>query len=331
MQVKNKRQAVLFLAALLLLFAASVLSLRFGSTHLNTEQFFGGLLRREGLQTQSVIIYTVRLPRMLSGILAGVGLALSGTLLQSVTGNALASPNVLGVNSGAGFFVILSLTFFPTLFVLLPVFAFFGAIVAAFSVVGIAGKNGADKSTVVLSGVALSALFSAGISFLSVLDSDVLSSYNDFSVGGLSGVMPKDLYAPAVIIAVCFCAALFLSRDIKLFCLGDSLAASLGVNVKRVRTLAVFIAAALAASVVSFAGLIGFVGLIVPHVARRLCKNDLLCEMWLSPMLGASLVLLADLLGRTLFAPSEVSVGIFTAILGVPFFLYLVIRRKKNA
>ncbi len=329
----NKRNfiALKSAVALGLLFLAAVLSLRLGSTNISLADFWGGLIKHDGFNTQSVIIYSLRLPRVLAGIVAGFGLALSGTLLQRVTGNELASPNVLGINAGAGFFVILSLTFLPLSFRLSPIFAFFGALVSTFAVLFINLRSRLNKTAVVLSGVAVSALFQSGISFFSVLDSDVLSSYTDFSVGGLSGVTLNDILLPSVIIAVCFLAAILLSRDIKLLCLGDSLAFSLGVNVKRVRVLSLVVAAASAAAVVSFAGLIGFVGLIVPHCARRLAKNSTIGELLLSPVMGGILVVTADLLGRTAFAPSEVSVGIFTSLLGVPFFLYLILRGKKNA
>lgn len=314
-----------------MLFGVAVLSLRLGSTVLSFTEFWGGLTNRDGYKTQSVIIYSLRLPRVLAGVVAGFGLSLSGTLLQRVTGNSLASPNVLGINAGAGFFVILSLSVWPLSFKLSPVFAFFGALISTITVLFINLRSRLDKTTVVLSGVAVSALFQAGISFFSVLDSDVLTSYADFSVGGLSGVTYDDILLPSGIIAVCFLAAVLLGRNIRLLCLGDSLAFSLGVNVKRVRMLALIVAAASAAAAVSFAGLLGFVGLIVPHCARRLAKNSTMGELFLSPVMGGILVVAADLLGRIAFAPSEVPVGIFTALLGVPFFLYLVKEGRSNA
>lgn len=316
---------------LLFLLLSLLLSLRFGSTYLQTGVFFGGLFRRAGYESATLILYAIRLPRVLGAILAGAGLALSGTLLQRVTDNPLAAPNILGINAGAGFFVILSLTLFPTAFVLRPLFAFLGAMLCALLILMLSGRAELGKTAVVLCGVALSALFSAGISFFSVLDSDVLAAYNDFSIGGLRGVTMHVLPVPAAVIFCCLIGALLLCRSLRLFCLGDTLAASLGVCVKRVRLLTLLLAAAAAAAAVSFAGLLGFVGLIVPHVARRLSHQHLRTELLLSPTLGASLLLLADLLGRVLLSPTEIPVGIFTALLGVPFFLILLLRRRHHA
>ncbi len=327
----KRRNAVVFGGALFLLISLMLLSLRFGSTYLPTREFFGGLLRQKEYQRAAVILYAVRLPRMLAGVFAGGGLALSGTLLQRVTDNPLAAPNILGINAGAGFFVILCLSLFPAHSALLPLAAFFGAMLAALGILTISQRAGLDKIAVMLCGVAFSALFGAGISFLSVLDTDALTSYADFSVGGLASVSMEALYLPMPIIGLCLAGAWMLSRKLQLFCLGDSLASSLGVSVKRVRLTALILAAASAAAAVSFAGLLGFVGLLVPHVCRRLTKNDARREILLSPMSGAILLLAADLAGRLVFSPTEVPVGIFTALLGVPFFLALLIRRKRHA
>lgn len=327
----KKRQAVLVSTSLLFLLLPFYISVRLGSTALSTADFFGGLFRRTGYENATLILYAIRLPRALGALFAGAGLALSGTLLQRATDNPLAAPHLLGINAGAGFFVILTLSLFPTAFALLPFAAFLGATLTALLILGICARLSLGKSAVVLCGVAFSALFGAGISFLSLLDADVLAVYTDFSIGGLRGVSMRDLYFPAPIIALCFTGAMLLSRKLHLFSLGDTLAASLGVRVKRVRLAALLLAAASAAAAVSFAGLLGFVGLIVPHIARRLAHEDTRTQMWLAPVGGAILLLLADLAGRVLFSPTEIPVGIFTALLGVPFFLSLLFGRKNHA
>ena len=328
MTVKASKRLLPHALALLFLLLAFLLALRFGSARMGTSAFFGGLLRRAGYADSTLILYKLRLPRALAGVIAGAGLALAGTLLQQVTGNALAAPNVLGINAGAGFFVILSLSLFPAAFALRPLAAFLGAMLCALLILALSTRMALDRTAVVLCGVALSALFGAGISFFSLLDADVLASYTDFSIGGLRGVTLRVLLLPGAVILGALVGALALSRDLHLFCLGDTLATSLGVNVRRVRLLALLLACASAAAAVSFAGLLGFVGLIVPHVARRISRGTLRGELLLSPMLGATLLLLADLLGRTLLSPTEIPVGIFTALLGVPFFLYLLLKRR---
>lgn len=328
---RQNRQAVLLSTSLLLLLLSFYLSVRFGSTGLDTKAFFDGLFRRAGAEQSTLILYAIRLPRALGAVFAGAGLALSGALLQCVTDNPLAAPHLLGINAGAGFFVILSLSLFPTAFALFPFAAFFGATLTALLILGICARLSLGKSAVVLCGVAFSALFGAGISFFSLLDADVLATYTDFSIGGLRGIGMEDLYFPMPIILLCFIGAQLLSGKLHLFCLGDTLAASLGVRVKRVRFVALLLAAASAAAAVCFAGLLGFVGLIVPHIARRLAKEDTRTQLWLAPVGGGILLLLADLLGRVLFAPTEIPVGIFTALLGVPFFLFLLFGRKRHA
>lgn len=324
----RKARVLLHGSALLFLLLAFLLSLRFGSTLLDTPSFFGGLFRRAGHESSTLILYRLRLPRALAGVLAGAGLATAGTLLQAATDNPLAAPQVLGINAGAGFFVILSLTCFPTAFALRPLAAFIGALLCGTLILALSARAGLGRTAVVLCGVALSALFSAGISFFSLLDADVLAAYTDFSIGGLGGTAMRELLLPAAVILAVLLCALSLCRDLRLFCLGDTLAASLGVRVRRVRLFALILACASAAAAVSFAGLLGFVGLIVPHAARRLARFHLTEELLLSPVLGGTLLLLADLAGRVLLAPTEIPVGIFTALLGVPFFLYLLLKAR---
>ena len=283
-----------WLTLILLLLCVVLLSLRFGSAAMDGQAFWGGLLRQEGFETQSLILYSLRLPRLLQGILAGVGLSVSGVLLQSVTGNDLASPSIIGVNAGAGFAVILLLSFFPHAAAGLPPAAFLGA-------------------------------------FLTTLDTDVLVSYSYFSVGGLSNTDIRLLWLPGGIILLGFAAALAFSGQIRLLCLGDGMALSLGVRVKRLRMLCLVCASACAAAVVSFAGLLGFVGLIVPHISRRLAGTKTGPLLAVSAMTGSILVLTADLLGRVVFAPSEVPVGIVMAFIGAPFFFFLLLRRRKTS
>lgn len=328
---KNMRRTALLAGALLSLILAFYLALRFGSTALGTKDFFFGLFGKTGWETATVILHTLRLPRAFGALLAGAGLALSGTLLQHATDNPLAAPSILGINAGAGFCVILTLSLAPGAFALLPLAGFGGALLTALLILALAHRLSLGKTAVLLCGVAMSALFGAGISLFSLLDADVLASYTAFSVGGLGGVRAEELYFPALVILACLSVAHLFSKKLHLFCLGDTLAASLGVRVRRVRLTALILAAASAAAAVSFAGLLGFVGLLVPHTVRRLTRGDTRLEIWLSPIGGGILLLLADLVGRVLLSPTEIPVGILTALLGVPFFLSLLFRRRRYA
>ncbi len=321
-------RGIALLAFLLAVFA--FLSLRMGSASLSGRSFWGGLFGLDGFSTESTILFGIRLPRMIGAVLAGVGLSVSGVLLQSVTGNDLAGPNIIGVNAGAGFFIITLMFFFPTAISLFPLVSFCGAFLTTLIIVSISAGINRSKSTVVLAGIAITAVLNAGISFLSLLNPDVLVSYSYFSVGGLSGVRIGELAAPSLMIFPCVLLSFFLSRQIDALCLGDGIASSLGVNVHRIRTICLIIASACAGAVVSFAGLLGFIGLIVPHMARKMTGQRMCFLLPVSSLLGAILVLAADLLGRTLFSPTELPVGIVMALLGAPFFFWLLIRQKRS-
>ena len=304
-------------------------ALLFGSSQMSPEEIMGGFLKRDGFNTQSIILYSVRLPRVIGGVLAGVGLSVSGCLLQAVTGNRLASPNIIGVNSGAGLAIIMLLQFLPSAVYLQSAAAFFGAFVTAVIIVMLSSKINQGASSVILSGIALTTLFNAGISFMSYFNNDLLSSYNYFSVGGLSGCSNKQLIVSFVIIGVGFILSLFLAVKTDILRLGDNAAQCLGVNVKALRYVCIIIASACAAAVVCFAGLLGFVGLVVPHIARKLAGEKMSSLLPVSALCGAILVVIADLVGRTLFAPSEIPVGIVMAFIGSPFLFLLLVRGKK--
>lgn len=315
----KRQRKWLYLCLILGLLAAVLLGIFCGSTRLDW---------KNNAANSTIILTYLRVPRVAAALLAGVGLSVSGVLLQSVTGNALASPNIIGVNAGAGFCCILLLNFFPQYWAALPFGAFIGAFATTLLIVTVAKKISAAPGTVILAGIACTTLLNAGISFLSLLDSDVLSSYNAFSVGGLNGVKLEQLVLPAIIIALCLCVSLLLSRQIHLLCLGDALAGSIGVRTQRIRMVCLVCASASAAAVVSFAGLLGFVGLVVPHISRRLCGNRTGPLLVTSSLVGAILVILADLLGRVLLAPTEIPVGILMAFIGAPFFFFLLLKRR---
>lgn len=324
--MKRRQYFGLFVILLAVMFAG----MYGGSAKLSPGEFFSALLG-QGKETSLLIVWNLRLRRVLAGLLAGVGLSVAGCLLQTVTGNVLASPNIIGINSGAGLAVILTLTLAPSAGYLLPAAAFVGAFAAALVILGVSGRMSGGRVAILLIGIAITTLLNAAISFLSLLDEGVLAQYNHFTVGSLKAVRLDELILPGLIIFVSFLAAMLLSRDLGLLCLGDSAAAALGIRVKALRLGALACAAASAAAVVSFAGLLGFVGLIVPHIARRLAGERPARMLPAAALTGAILVIFADLLGRVAAAPSELPVGILMALVGAPYFLFLLLRRDRYA
>ena len=320
--MKLRRIYLILLPLLMLTMAAG---LCFGSAPLSLSELAAG----EG--TARTILFGIRLPRVLAGALAGVGLSTAGVLLQTVTANDLASPNIIGINSGAGLAVILMLTFAPGAGTWLPLGAFCGAFGAALVILAAGSRLGSSRSGILLIGIAITTLFNAVISFLSLLDEGILAQYNHFTVGSLRAIRLGELLVPGIVILAGFCAALALSGRLNVLCLGDAAAAALGIRVRGLRVAAMACAAACAAAVVSFAGLLGFVGLVVPHIARALVGERPGKLIPVSALVGGILVILADLLGRTLFAPSELPVGILMSLIGAPYFLILLVRRKHHA
>ncbi|MBQ9922508.1 MAG: iron ABC transporter permease [Clostridia bacterium] len=327
----DKKKYILFcIISIFMLCAVSACGILMGSVKLNFSQLLDGFTKHDSIYR--IIIYDMRLPRVIGAALCGAALACSGLALQCVTANDLCAPNIIGINSGAGFFVIVVLAFIPRLWRLLPFFAFCGALFTAFAVIAISNSvRNRSGSVLVLSGVAVSSVFNAAISFCSLKYPDILSSYTAFSVGGFSSVSYDDITIPGIIIVISLFALQFISPKLSLLYLGDDIASSLGVRVRYVRTLTIVISAALCASAVSFAGLLGFVGLIVPHIVRKIMGEDMRFNVSLTAICGAVLVIFSDLAGRVIFSPTELPAGIIMSLVGAPFFLFILIARgKKN-
>ncbi len=317
----------------IVLLVLCLLSVFLGSAKMTFSEFFASLCDTKAKTPLGVIIYSIRLPRILASIVCGMGLGMSGAILQRITGNRMASPGLVGVNSGAGFAVILSLIFVPALYHLVPLFAFAGAFLSTLVIAAISKKIGLTRSTLILVGLAFSSILSAGISLMSLLDTDVLVSYSAFSVGSVRGVKAQELILPSATVIVVLVLSCVFAGKFDLLALGDSTAKSLGVNAERVRILAMLLASASASSAVSVAGLLGFVGLMAPHIARHIAGERMKNLIPASALAGACLVTAADLAGRTLFSPSEVPSGILMALIGAPFFLCLLLFKggRNNA
>ena len=268
----------------------------------------------------------IRLPRTIVALLVGVNLSLSGAVLQAVMKNPLADPHIIGISSGAGLTGILVLLLLPEYGALVTPAAFVGAMGAAVLIYLLAWKNGIRPVRIILAGVAVSAFLGAGISALMILYSDRVHSALMWMVGGLSArSWPHVFMLWPYALAGAFLAFLG-ARQLNILQLGDEVAKGLGLHVERTRILMTAVAALLAASAVSVVGLLGFVGLIVPHAARLLLGNDYRYLLPGAALLGAAVLTASDTVARLAFAPVELPVGILMAVLGAPFFLFLLRR-----
>lgn len=325
--VKKSKAFILFLLCVLLLFSAFA-GILFGSVSIRPAEVLGVLASKNSNPTAYTLITAVRIPRVVGGIFAGIGLACAGVILQGVMNNSLASPNTIGVNSGSGFAVMLALMMFPESSDLLPLFAFCGALFTTLFVFLLAYLADSSRTTIVLAGITISSFFNAGINTLKLLDTEISINLTSFMIGSLSGLTLNKLLLPCICILAAFCLTLLFARPLNLLGLGDDIARSLGLQVSFTRFLLLMLASLMAGCVVSYAGLLSFVGLIVPHICRQLFGNDARFLLPCSALLGGSFVLLCDLLGRTLFAPFELPAGILMAFIGGPFFLYLLLKKK---
>ena len=307
-----------FAVSILVLLLAIVISLCVGVVMYTPAQL---------LEMPDILRY-IRFPRVLAAVFAGAGLAGAGVIIQTLLGNSLAGPNIIGVNSGAGFMTLIAALVFPLIPQMQPLAAFLGALFSVMMIYLLSRRAGTSKMTILLSGVVLNALLNAASEALCTFFPDIHMSYAAFRVGGLSTVQTSVLYPAAAWILVLFIIVQCRAGILELLSLGDETAFSLGVSVKKYRLLFLICAAGMAGSAVSFAGLIGFLGLIVPHGARLVVGDEIKKLFPLSVLWGSLLLLVCDTVARTAFAPFELSVGIVISIIGAPIFIRMLLSRK---
>ena len=299
-----------------------------GSVKLSPGQVFEVLCGRDMSSTAAKIVLYSRLPHTCAAMLAGAALAVSGAVIQTVLSNPLASPGIIGVNSSAGLAVALICAIAPTAQRFTPVAAFLGGLLGVLLIMGLSYRTGASRMTVVLAGVAISNLFSAGIDAVVTFVPEALNGVTDFRIGGFSNVSMEQLKSAAWMILISLMLVISLSQQLDILALGTDIAQSLGLSVKPLRLILLVLAAALAGAAVSFSGLLSFVGLIVPHTMRRLVGENSFPLLMASALGGAFFVMVCDLLARLLFAPFELPVGIVLAFAGAPFFLFLLFKQR---
>ncbi|MGN1163697.1 MAG: FecCD family ABC transporter permease, partial [Candidatus Ornithospirochaeta sp.] len=275
------------------------------------------------------IFYYSRLPRTVAAVSAGFALALSGAILQKVLGNRLAAPGIIGVNSGSALAYTVALLFGAVSGWALSASSFLGALVSSVLVVLLSRKIRASRSTVLLAGVSLNYIFSAFTDIITTLFPKQVGMSGDFKVGGFSSLSFVRLYPAAAVIAVSGLIVFSLSNELEVLALGDDEAKSLGMDTGRMRMVFVVLSAALAGAAVSFSGLMGFVGLVVPNAVKKIVKGNNSFYLPITAVSGGILVVLCDTLSRVVFRPYEVPVGILLALIGGPVFLFMVLGGGK--
>jgi iron complex transport system permease protein len=321
----------------MILVAVCLLSILFGAVFLTPDEIINSV---SGQFTNfcskniyvDVIVWQIRLPRIILSALVGLMLAISGTILQGVLRNPLADPYILGVSAGGSVGAALAVSFGLEIWLLglssVPLMAFIFAVVAVFLVYALSNVGGkTTPQTLILAGVAVSLLASALLSIIIIITGDLQTIYF-WLLGSFSGADWSAVLAVLPYAILGFAIAYYYSKDLNALLLGEETAYTLGVEVERVRRFLLVVASILAAAAVSVAGLIGFVGLIVPHFIRLVVGPHHKLLIPLSALSGMLVVVVADTIARSILAPIEIPVGVVMAIFGCPFFLYILRRRK---
>nr|WP_263314676.1 iron ABC transporter permease [Mammaliicoccus sp. Marseille-Q6498] len=315
-----------FLIVIIILILAVFLNLQVGSQFINTKDIYNTLIGSS--DDYNFIVFNYRMPRMLISLIGGFLLGLAGAIIQSLLRNPLASPDIIGVTKGAGLFAVAQTILLPSLpFYYLGVASFIGAIVVIALVMFIGKLFQASTYTIALIGVAISAICQAGLQYFMIRYPDNINTTLLWLSGSVWGRNYEHLwfFVPCIFVLPFI---FLLARKIDVLSLGDETATSLGEKVSFIRNLYFFMAAVCIGSVVSVTGTIGFIGLIAPHIARMLTGTKAIKLLPMSALVGSIFLLLADAIGKGLVPPLEIPAGVVTAIIGAPYFLYLL--KKAN-
>lgn len=327
--MKDKTKVLIIILSLIVLGLLAVLTIGIGSTDISIKDIIYVFLGK-GDEINASIIMDMRLPRIIVAMFVGASLAISGALLQAVMRNPLADPGITGVSSGASLVAIVVMIYFPQLYGILPLMAFLGAILACVMVFALSWDNGLNSLRIILAGIAVNAIFLGATSLLSILNSDKIQGVLLWINGSLAyrGWNEVKYLVPYSVMGMIL--SLFCIKGANLLALGDDVAINLGVNVNKTRIFISLVAVFLAGISTSIVGIIGFLGLIVPHICRLIVGYDYKYVIPMSAIWGASLLLLADTLARYIARPIELPVGVIMSMIGGPFFLFLLRRRKGN-
>lgn len=324
--MKPKNQLLVFTGTVVLLVAFIALSIVYGYTDTSWKAAFDTFMEPDG-STEHLVIQNIRLPRALIAAAVGASLAISGVLMQTLTKNPLASPGIFGINAGGGFMVVMAVTLFGV--TSLQSFAwlsFLGAAIAAvgvFIIGGASGSNGLTPMKLTLAGAAITAMFSSFTQGLLVLNEAALEQVLFWLAGSVQGRSLAILAGVFPYILAGWILSLMIAGKMNILAMGEDVAKGLGVKTNILKMISLIAVVLLAGGSVAVAGPIGFIGIVIPHIARKIIGVD---HRWLIPysgLLGAILLLAADIGARYIIMPQEVPVGVMTAVIGAPFFVYV--------
>ncbi|MDW4527931.1 iron ABC transporter permease [Rossellomorea marisflavi] len=324
--MKPKNQLLVFAGTVFVLMAFIALSIVYGYTDTSWKAAFDTFMEPDG-STEHLVIQNIRLPRALIAAAVGASLAISGVLMQTLTKNPLASPGIFGINAGGGFMVVMAVTLFGV--TSLQSFAwlsFLGAAIAAvgvFIIGGASGSNGLTPMKLTLAGAAITAMFSSFTQGLLVLNEAALEQVLFWLAGSVQGRSLEILAGVFPYILAGWILSLMIAGKMNILAMGEDVAKGLGVKTNILKVISLVAVVLLAGGSVAVAGPIGFIGIVIPHIARKIIGVD---HRWLIPysgLLGAILLLAADIGARYIIMPQEVPVGVMTAVIGAPFFVYV--------
>lgn len=321
-------------AALLLLMVIMIFSLSLGTIFISPLKVFKILLEAAEDETFYTIIQQIRLPRIILSFIVGSGLAIAGVIFQGIIRNPMVDPYIVGISSGAGTGVTVAIIFSLNWnffgISAIPVMAFVGALITVYIVYTLARiGNKLPVTTFLLAGVAMGFLLNAIMSFLMLMGTDSLHKVVYWLMGSLASASWEDIRLILPYYLVSLVPILFFLKDLNIILLGEDNARSLGVNVEQVKIILIISATLMTAIMVSVSGIIGFVGLIIPHISRMLIGPDNRKLTPFAALLGGGFLMISDDIARSLVPPLEIPVGIITAIAGAPYFIYL-LRKKKD-
>lgn len=327
---RDSRRIMMIILLIFLVIGAFIFSLSLGALKLSLPDIIHALFR-ESTGVNYQIITHIRLPRTLVAALVGACLSLSGCILQGIMRNPLASPHLIGISAGAGLAGIFILIVMPSAFHLLTPMAFSGALATTVLIYAMAWQQGLKPTRLILAGVAVSSFLGAWITALMIFYPERVHSVLGFMVGGLAARSWRHVSIILPYALSGFVLSSILAKRLNILLLGDDTAKNLGLNVEKNRLIFIALAALLAASAVSVAGLLGFVGLIVPHMTRFIIGSDYRFLLPASALTGSLLLMVCDTIARIALDPVEMPVGIIMAMLGAPFFLYLLRSNFKKS